>query len=234
MLKLIRQIYFSLMIVLTSIICLPIACLRPFNYKNTGLFLKIFHLLALPIGLRGEVLNADKLENAHPSIFIGNHQDNLDIWVASFAFQERIVALGKKEILLIPFFGLFFGLSGNIFINRKNKTKARQSLEKVKHTLHKNKISVVIFPEGHRNPSKKLLPFKKGAFFTAIQAGLPITIFAISRYTQNIDLNKKIHSKIKISFLDPIPTTGLTIDDIPALIEKCSALLENEIQRISS
>ncbi len=234
MLKFTRLIYFSLAIVLASIICLPIACLRPFNYKNSGLFLKIFYYLALPIGLKGEVINAEKRDQSHPSIFVGNHQDNLDIWVASFAFQNRIVALGKKEILLIPFFGLFFGLSGNIFINRKNKEKAKQSLEKVKSTLNKNKISVVIFPEGHRNPSKALLPFKKGAFITAIQAQLPITIFAISRYTQNIDLNKKIKSKIKISFLDPIPTVGLTIEDVPELLEKCSSLLESEIQRISS
>ena len=49
-----------------------------------------------------------------------------------------------------------------------------------------------IFPEGTRNRSGRLLPFKKGAFHLAIQTQLPIVPVVISCYNSFLDHEKKI------------------------------------------
>lgn len=42
---------------------------------------------------------------------------------------------------------------------------------------------VLMFPEGTRNNTGKLLPFKKGAFHLAVASGSPIQPVVVSRYT---------------------------------------------------
>jgi 1-acyl-sn-glycerol-3-phosphate acyltransferase len=206
--------------------------MRPRSYKNSGTYLKIFAFLSIPMGLTLKVENQEILTRSHPSIIIANHQHSFDILVVSKAFQERVVSLGKKELLYLPIFGLVFWLGGNIIIKRGNRKSAMKSLAKVKRDLHKLRISITIFPEGTRNPKDELLPFKKGAFLTAIQTELPISILAVSRYVKKFDLSKKNSGTIKMSFLEPIPTKGLTEADLPDLMEKCRSLLENEITRL--
>lgn len=50
--------------------------------------------------------------------------------------------------------------------------------------MKKNKTSLWLFPEGTRSMRKHhdLLPFKKGAFHTAVQAGLPVTPVVCENY----------------------------------------------------
>ncbi len=233
MLKVLRLIYFPLLVLITSIISLPICFLRPTSYKNSGFFLRVFSFLSKPLGLTSEVENQHILTKAHPSILVGNHQHNMDLWVVSKIFRDKVVSLGKREILYIPVFGLVFWLTGNISIKRGSKGSTKKSLKNVGKTLMEKGISVVIFPEGTRNTSDELLPFKKGAFRTAITLQLPITIFAISRYAKSINLNKFHAGHVKMSFLEPIPTLGLTQDDIPQLMIECRQKLEAEINRLS-
>ena len=53
------------------------------------------------------------------------------------------------------------------------RTAARAALAPAVDSLLSGK-SLVIAPEGTRSPTPKLLPFKKGAFHLAMQAGVPM------------------------------------------------------------
>lgn len=76
-------------------------------------------------------------------------------------------------------------LSRTVFIDRANSTNARQAMAGAAEEIQREKQSVYIFPEGTRSYAKEptLLPFKKGAFHLAVQAGVPIVPVVVANYS---------------------------------------------------
>ena len=93
-------------------------------------------------------------------------------------------------------------------------------------TLQQKDTSIWVFPEGTRNLGKGLLPFKKGAFHMAIAAGVPIVQVCVSNYVTHMQLNRWDSGDVLIRSLPPIPTVGLTSDDIPALMQACQKQMD--------
>lgn len=233
MLKALRLTYYYLFIGLCALASLPIFMLRPFRGENTGIFFRIFAKVTLrPMGLKYKISGQENLQKARPAVIVCNHQHNLDALVASLALQDRVVFLGKKELAYIPFFGLAFLFGGNVFVDRSNKKKAMKSMQKVRKKLQKEKLCVTIFAEGTRNPTDKLLPFKKGAFHLALQTGLPIVPMAVGRYPKKIDLNKLKSGEIEVCFLEPVQTEGLDKKKAGELADKVYDLLESQLQKM--
>lgn len=76
-------------------------------------------------------------------------------------------------------------LSGTVFIDRGNAKDARQAMAGAATEIRDEKQSVYMFPEGTRSYAKEptLLPFKKGAFHLAVQAGVPIVPVVVACYS---------------------------------------------------
>jgi 1-acyl-sn-glycerol-3-phosphate acyltransferase len=213
---------------------LPISIIRFRSVKNTELFLKLYKIITMPfMGFNVKIFNREIINNTKPAVVVGNHQHNFDIMMASEVFAYRIVSLGKRQIGFLPFFGQIFWLAGNILITRGNKKSAMKTMKSIENYIRKKKLGIVIFPEGHRNTKEELLPFKKGAFYTAINCQVPIVPFVVSQYARHMDLNKKCPGNIYIQALEPISTEGLTEKDIPELITKVRAVLEQGIKDIN-
>lgn len=223
--------YFPFAIVVTAAVVLPVFFARPFNPKNTSFFFTVFSKISFwAMGFKYEEFDRHILEQNRPSILAGNHQHNFDAIMASKAFSKNVVVLGKKEILYVPFLGLCFYFGGNVFIDRTNRKRSLKSLANVKKKLVENKLSVLIFPEGTRNPAQGLLPFKKGAFHTAVQTQLPIVPFAVSPYARTMDLNKWKAATIKVRYLEPISTEGMTSANISELMLKTRESIEKALK----
>jgi lysophosphatidate acyltransferase len=75
-------------------------------------------------------------------------------------------------------------LSGAVFIDRGNNEKAIRSLKVATDLMKRLKFSLWVFPEGtrHLGPETDLLPFKKGGFHMAAQAGIPIIPVVAENY----------------------------------------------------
>lgn len=200
---------------------MPVALLRPFNTKNSHLFFTNFRTVCFYLlGIELHVEGYDKLLENRPSVMVANHQHTFDILVAGGVFIPFLTTLGKFELALLPILGQYYVLGNNILIKRKNKAGARKSMEIVEDKLKKNKLSVLIFPEGHRNALPQLALFKKGAFRTAIKTGFPIIPIAISQYRHLEDFNKLRRAHIYIKVLDPISTKTLIESDIDTLMNQ--------------
>jgi 1-acyl-sn-glycerol-3-phosphate acyltransferase len=87
------------------------------------------------------------------------------------------VFLAKKELLWMVPVGWAAKMAGTIFIDRSNRERAMAGLRQAALQIRGGK-SVVIFPEGTRTRDGRLLPFKKGGFNLAIDAGVPIVPLA--------------------------------------------------------
>lgn len=212
-------IYVSIVGFFGALYCL----LRPFNPHNLkviGRFLGKGHIL---LGIDLEIRNTHYFSNA-PFVIVSNHQENMDVFIGASVIPDKTVSIGKKSILFIPFFGIFYWLSGNILIDRKNRKSAIGTMDQAANIIKNEKISIWVLAEGTRSRGRGVLPFKKGAFITAIKAQVPIIPVAISTYKGNIDLFKWNAGKIIVDVMEPISTYNKTmneVNEIRILAESC-------------
>lgn len=91
--------------------------------------------------------------------------------------------MAKRELQWTPL-GPWMYMSGAIFVDRGNSTRAHKSLEDAGEQMKQEGISLMMYPEGTRHMEEvpNLLPFKKGAFHLAIQAGLPVIPVVCENY----------------------------------------------------
>jgi 1-acyl-sn-glycerol-3-phosphate acyltransferase len=115
-------------------------------------------------------------ENAAPGatyLVMSNHQSLYDIPVLFHVLGPNIRMIAKKELFYVPVFGKALAEGGFIAIDRQNRAKALDSLRRASDVLASG-THVWIAPEGTRSKTGQLLPFKKGAFYLALETGLPI------------------------------------------------------------
>jgi 1-acyl-sn-glycerol-3-phosphate acyltransferase len=116
------------------------------------------------------------VENAHQErsyIVVCNHQSAVDILVVYGWLKLDLKWVIKQELRKVPAIGVGCEKVGHIFVERENPNHARQAIEEALDRLGKG-IGILFFVEGTRSPDGKLLPFKKGAFRTAIEQQLPV------------------------------------------------------------
>jgi 1-acyl-sn-glycerol-3-phosphate acyltransferase len=222
MLFVFRMLLMSLHFILAGVLGVILGICRPFNPDNSRLCARLYALPAMCIlRLRVKTDVSGLMNKPASCVIIANHQSNYDLFVFGNVVPYRTVCIGKKSLKWVPLFGQLFWLAGNVLIDRGNAHKARQSMLTTTNTLQNENTSIWVFPEGTRNLGEELLPFKKGAFQMAIAAGVPIVPVCVSSYIKHMRLNRWNSGEILIRSLPAIPTAGLTMDDMPKLIEQC-------------
>ena len=155
-------------------------------------------------------------------VVVINHNSFADIPVSSPWIPGPNKTLGKVEMTKIPLFSVIYK-SGAVLVDRKNADSRRESFVKMQETLDMG-IHLCLYPEGTRNKTNEpLQPFFDGAFITAIKAQTPVIPGIIFNTAKILPNNKKFWARpmpVRIDFLTPIPTEGLTLDDVPALKEQ--------------
>lgn len=202
---------------------------RPGNRQTLYVFGKVFcRVFVGAVGCRIVVEHRERLEASRPCVIVANHQSFVDVATFGSFFPKRTVSAGKREIGRIPFFGWFYRLSGNLIIDRDHARSALDSLAAAAETIRREKISVWFMPEGHRNTSGTLLPFKSGAFRLAIAAGVPILPVVAAPIAAVIDPpgRRLRRGTLRVRVLDPVPTIGLGTKDVSALSNRVRAAMQ--------
>ncbi|XP_059721844.1 1-acyl-sn-glycerol-3-phosphate acyltransferase alpha-like isoform X2 [Haemorhous mexicanus] len=200
------------------------------------MFLRILTVpLKYIFGIQIVVKGKENLRTKKPFVLVLNHQTSLDIMVMMEILPRRCVPIAKKEILYMGTFGLACWLAGVIFIDRKRREESIGTLTEVAHSLHRDNLRVLIFPEGTRNHGGSMLPFKRGAFQLAVKAQVPIIPAVLSSYNNFYNQKEKKFTpgKMTIQILPEVETLGLGPDDVPKLTEQVRDSMLSAYQGIS-
>ncbi|SPO31987.1 related to SLC1 - 1-acyl-sn-gylcerol-3-phosphate acyltransferase [Ustilago trichophora] len=196
-----------------------------------------FYRLTSPlVGIRFIVEGEEHFSSTSPAVLVGNHQTAMDILYLGRIFPGHASIMAKKELQFAPLLGQFMSLSGAVFINRKNLKDSIKAFQQVGQTMNRKKLSLWIFPEGTRSglATPDLLPFKKGAFHLAIQAGVPVIPVVCENYNRLFDSTAPRFESgtIRIKVLPPVPTKHLTAEDAAQLCEKVRNLMLQELRKM--
>jgi 1-acyl-sn-glycerol-3-phosphate acyltransferase len=164
-------------------------------------------------------------EGRGPYVVVANHQSLLDIVLLS-RMPREMKWVGKEELFRIPWIGWMLRLTGDIAVRRGDSESGGEAVARAKAYLSRG-MSVMIFPEGTRSRDARLLPFKKGAFRMAIDAGvpvLPVAVWGTAAGMRKGGMGVAPCDAVA-TILPPVPTAGLTQMDAGALRDRVRAAM---------
>ncbi|WP_082017121.1 lysophospholipid acyltransferase family protein [Hymenobacter sp. DG25B] len=198
---------------------------RPAWYPHLHSFNRGWSIFSLRMwGMPVQVVREKPLPASQPCVYVANHSSYIDIPVLFKAIPGYLNIMGKSTLAKVPLWGPLFGRV-YITVNRESAVSRARSIIEARKSLEAGR-SVVIFPEGtiSKKPGEEMGPFKNGAFQLAIAAGVPIVPVSMPlnhRFLPDLDGKLRVrYSPLRITLHTPIPTTGLTAADAPALAQQ--------------
>ena len=184
-------------------------------------------------GVRWQASRDQALDPLRPAVYIANHESQFDIPVLVMAMPADFRMVAKRSLQYVPIFGWALWLAGFIFIDRANRERAIRDLERAAERLRRG-TSVVIFAEGTRSLDGSLLPFKRGGFILALQAGVPVVPVAVRGGREVLPKGslRVRPGTIDVHFGAPIDTRAYTYETREALIEATRGAIVAALRRI--
>jgi len=167
-----------------------------------------------------------------PYVVVSNHESFVDM-IAISQLPWEMKWMSKETFFRFPFLGWMMMMSNDIKIVRGNKQSIVSAMKGSRERLDR-KLSVMVFPEGTRSQHGGLGEFKDGAFRLAIETQSPILPLALvgarealvkGSWKMNVT-----HAEVRV--LDTIETTGLTLDDVPALRDRTREIISATISEM--
>ena len=182
-------------------------------------------------GVNVKVTGLDLLDPKQTYVFVSNHRSYLDT-AAMFVYTgRRIGLLAKKELLKVPVLGVGMGFVNVMAIDRTNRESALRTTRAAAERI-KSGVSFAVFVEGTRAKPGELLPFKKGAFYMAREAGVPVVPVAIknSDVLMGKGTGEARSGILEMVILPPVATTNRTTDEaINALVSEARQAIAKQL-----
>ncbi|MFT6102778.1 MAG: 1-acyl-sn-glycerol-3-phosphate acyltransferase [Granulosicoccus sp.] len=167
---------YSVSLFVVGLISLPLLLLPIKVAAPVVLLWNRFVLLWLRIccGIHYEI-NGDLNSIPRPCVVVVNHQSPWETIFLQLHFYPLTTVL-KRELLRIPFFGWGMRILRPIAIDRSSPMQALKQIKKVGVERLCEGQSILIFPEGTRQPVNKLGSFARSGADIAKSAGVPIVM----------------------------------------------------------
>ena len=165
-------------------------------------------------------------------IYMMNHNSNLDVPAVFLHLPGEVRVLGKKEVFKLPVLATAMRLGGFVPVDRSNRDSAIASIRNAAR-LAAEGASFLIAPEGTRSRDGKLLRFKKGGFYMAVESEVPVLpITVVGAYELMPPGSFAIRSgTIDIYFHEPIDTKELGPSGRVELMKRVRVPMEETLSR---
>lgn len=124
-------------------------------------------------GVRVEIIGRDRFDHARSYVFMTNHTSNLDPPIQVPLIPRRTSVMVKKELFKTPILGTAMRMGDLVPVDRGNRDAGIDAVREAKAVIEKG-LNMIIYVEGKRSFDGKLLPFKKGPFYLAMECGVPV------------------------------------------------------------
>lgn len=176
-------------------------------------------------GVKLRVVGEENAVAVRPAVFIFNHRNNFDPFIAAAVVKENFTGVAKKELQKSPIMGPVGKLMDTAFIDRDNPRSAVAALRVVEQNAE-NGLSILISPEGTRIDTATVGKFKKGAFRMAMKAKIPVVPIVIrnAEYVAGRNSGNLNPGTVDVAVLPPIDVSGWKVRDLSARIEEVREL----------
>jgi 1-acyl-sn-glycerol-3-phosphate acyltransferase len=130
-------------------------------------------------GVRVETEGLDRIDPKRAYIFMSNHVSNLDPPIQMPIIPSRTSVMVKKELFKTPILGYAMRIALLVPVDRGNRDAGIEAVRAAREVIAKG-IHMFIYVEGKRSFDGKLLPFKKGPFYLAMECGVPVVPVTIA------------------------------------------------------
>lgn len=124
-------------------------------------------------GVRVQAIGLDQFDHSRSYIFMTNHISNLDPPIQIPLIPKRTSVMVKKELFKMPILGPVMRMGLLVPVDRRNRDAGLEAIRAAKAVVEKG-LNMLIYVEGKRSFDGKLLPFKKGPFYLAVECAVPV------------------------------------------------------------
>ena len=178
------------------------------------------------------VFGMEKLDPAGSYVLVSNHASYMDTpaVLSSIPLQFRFFA--KKGLFSIPFLGWHLARAGHLPVVRGDARASLKSMSEGARLIRERGISLLLFPEGGRSEAGEgIRPFKEGAAYIAIKAGVPAVPVGLVNTRAVLPMHSSVirPGTIEIHIGDPIETRNMT----PAERGRLNEMLQDRVAQLA-
>jgi 1-acyl-sn-glycerol-3-phosphate acyltransferase len=190
-----------------------------------------FFLLFCKVVVKGR----EHVVRGQPYVVTSNHQSMLDIMLL-YNVPLYFKWVSKKEAYRMPLVGQLLWLHGDVCIERGGLKSTRKMMRDCSAFL-KQRISIMMFPEGTRSKSGQVGRFKEGAFVLAKSNNVPILPVVIDGTRSFFNGHGgwcNVRQLFQVTIMPPISAEEVAATDVKALQEKVHEMICAEHSRMQA
>jgi len=177
-------------------------------------------------GVRVKTEGLDKLDPARTYIFMSNHISNLDPPITIPLIPRRSSVMVKKELFSYPILGRAMLMGSLVPVDRGNRDAGIEAVRAAKQVVKQN-LNMIIYVEGKRSFDGRLLPFKKGPFYLAMECGVPVVPLTIVGTHQVMPKGRFAIKPGKVTVMFHPPIEPKDFGSREYLMEKVRAVIDS-------
>ncbi|HET6568174.1 MAG TPA: lysophospholipid acyltransferase family protein [Rhodothermales bacterium] len=170
------------------------------------------------------------LDPKQPYVFVANHQNAADILALSVAIPHPFGFVAKSELAGMPVIGSCIRHSPSLFVDKSTPRRAVATMQEAGSRIRQG-TSVLIFAEGARSFSPMLLPFQRGAFQLAMEAGVPLVPVTITDGYRVLNEKRRVlwPGTIHVVAHAPIQMRGRKRSELPDVMNEVHRLIQSHV-----
>ena len=145
-----------------------------------------FRVVLFLSGTKMRIIGEENVPKDIAVLYVGNHRSYFDVVMTYTRVPRPTGYIAKKEMLRYPLLMHWMKNLHCLFLDRDDlKSGMKTILEAI--SLIKNGVSICVFPEGTRNKTDQMMPFKEGSLKMAEKSGCPILPMAITNSAEILE-----------------------------------------------